>query len=41
VLDDESEPILETIPSQHVFACDPFHGLTEKIADQVIRHLNS
>jgi len=39
VLDDEVEPILENIPAQSVFACDPWHGLTEEIADRVLRHL--
>lgn len=40
VLDDEPEPILEAIPSQNVFACDPWHGLTQEVADRVIRHLS-
>ena len=38
VVDDEAEPILETIPSQAVFACDPRHGLNEDVANRVIRH---
>lgn len=38
VLDDEVEPILEHIPGRSVFPCDPWHGLTEKIADDIIRH---
>jgi len=37
-LDDEPEPILEVIPKQHVFTCDPWYGLTAEVADQVIRH---
>jgi len=37
-LDDEPEPILEVIPRQHVFTCDPCHGLTSDVADRVIRH---
>lgn len=40
-LDDEPEPILEVIPRQHVFTCDPFHGLTSKVADRVIRHFSA
>lgn len=39
VLDDEVEDILQHIPEQSVFACDPWHGLTEAVANQVIRHL--
>lgn len=38
ILDDEVEPILEVIPDRCVFACDPWHGLTEEVADGVIRH---
>jgi hypothetical protein len=41
VLDDEPELILEVISRQHVFICDPAHGLTEAVADRVIRHLGS
>ena len=41
VIDDEPEPILEKIPKQHVFICDPRHGLTEDVADRVIRHFNA
>ena len=41
VLDDEVEPILKTIPSKSVFACDPYHGLTETVADRVIKHLGA
>jgi hypothetical protein len=41
VVDDEPEPILDVIPRQHVFTCDPAHGLTEAVADRVIRHLGS
>jgi hypothetical protein len=37
-LDDEPEPILEVISRQHVFPCDPWHGLTSDVADRVIRH---
>jgi hypothetical protein len=40
VLDDEAEPILENIPARSVFACDPWHGLTEEVADRVIGHFN-
>jgi hypothetical protein len=39
VLDDELEPILEAIPHEHVFICDPFHGLTAEVANRVINHL--
>jgi hypothetical protein len=39
VLDDEVAPILEEIPAQSVFACEPWHGLTEEVANRVIRHL--
>jgi hypothetical protein len=38
VLDDEVAPILEEIPAHSVFACDPWHGLSEEVADRVIRH---
>ena len=38
VLDDEVAPILENISAASVFACDPWHGLTEEVADRVIRH---
>ena len=38
VLDDEAEPVLEVIPRQHMFTCDPWHGLTEEVADRVIKH---
>ncbi len=38
VLDDEPEPILEKIPNQNVFSCNPDQGLTKAIADRVIRH---
>jgi hypothetical protein len=38
VLDDEVAPILEDIPAHSVFACDPWDGLTEEVADGVIRH---
>ncbi len=38
VLDDEVDPILEHIPAHSIFACDPWHGLTEEIANRVIRH---
>jgi hypothetical protein len=41
VIDDETEPILKKIPRQHVFTCDPWHGLTEDVADRVIRHLGA
>ena len=37
-LDDEIEPILAVIPRHHVFACDPWHGLTGEVANRVIRH---
>jgi hypothetical protein len=37
-IDDEVKPILEKIPKQSVFACDPALGLTKEIADRVIRH---
>jgi hypothetical protein len=37
-LDDEVDPILEHLPPNTVFACDPWHGLTPEIADRVIRH---
>ena len=40
VLDDEVEPILAVVPRQHVFTCDPLHGLTGEVADRVIRHLS-
>jgi len=40
VLDDEPEPILEEIPRQHIFTCDPWHGLTGDVADRVIRHFS-
>jgi HAD domain in Swiss Army Knife RNA repair proteins len=36
VLDDEPEPIMEIIPRQNVFTCDPWHGLTKEVADGVI-----
>jgi hypothetical protein len=39
IIDDEPEPILEVIPRQHVFIFDPWHGLTEELADRLIRHL--
>jgi hypothetical protein len=38
VIDDEPEPILEVIPSHFVFTCNPWHGLTEDLADRVISH---
>jgi len=38
VLDDEPESILEKIPDQNVFSCNPDQGLTKAIADRVIRH---
>jgi HAD domain in Swiss Army Knife RNA repair proteins len=41
VLDDEPEPILEIIPQQHVFPCDPRHGLNGDVADRVIRHFSA
>jgi len=41
VVDDEVEPILRAIERKNVFACDPAHGLTEKVADQVIHHLQA
>lgn len=41
VLDDEVEPILENIPAQSVFACDPWEGLTEEVADRIIRHFTA
>ena len=40
VLDDEIEPIVECLPKDAVFACDPWHGLTEEIADRLIRHFS-
>ena len=40
VLDDEPESILEKIPDQHVFSCNPEQGLTKVVADRVIRHFN-
>ena len=40
-LDDEVEPILESIPANSVFACDPWHGLTAEVAERVIRHFRS
>jgi hypothetical protein len=40
VLDDEPEPILEVIPRQHIFTCDPWHGLTSDVADRVIQHFS-
>ena len=41
VIDDEPEPILTKIPKQHLFTCDPWHGLTEAVADRVIRHFSA
>ena len=41
ILDDEVEPILENIPAQSVFACDPWEGLTEEVANCVIRHFTA
>lgn len=41
VIDDEVAPILENIPEQLVFACDPRFGLTETIADRVIQHFHA
>jgi hypothetical protein len=41
VVDDEVEPFLSAIERKNVFACDPTLGLTEKVADQVIRHLQA
>jgi hypothetical protein len=38
VLDDEVAPILEAIPASNVFACDPWHGLTEEVTDRVLGH---
>lgn len=40
VLDDEVEPILENIPAESVFACNPWDGLTEEVADRVIAHFS-
>jgi hypothetical protein len=40
VVDDEVEPILEKIPKKAVFACDPWQGLTEDVANRVIRHFS-
>ncbi len=40
ILDDEPEPILELIPKKHVFTCDPWHGLTDDVANRVICHLS-
>ena len=41
ILDDEVDPIVSAIDRKHVFGCDPYHGLTEDIADRVIRHLQN
>jgi hypothetical protein len=41
ILDDEPEPILGVIPSHNVFTCNPWHGLTEDVADRVIRHFSA
>ncbi len=41
VLDDEVESILEHIPKNTVFTCNPEHGLTEDIADRVIDHFSA
>ena len=38
ILDDEVEPILETLPASSVFACHPTDGLTPSIAERVIHH---
>ena len=40
-IDDEVAPLLEEIPRAAVFACDPYHGLTEAVAEGVIRYLNA
>jgi hypothetical protein len=41
VLDDEPDLIRGHIPAGSVFACDPWHGLTEEVADRVLRHFAS
>jgi hypothetical protein len=40
VQDDEVTPILEEIPAPNVFACAPWQGLTEEVANRVLRHFS-
>ncbi len=37
-VDDEIEPLLECLPVRNVFGCRPFDGLTERIANELVRH---
>lgn len=37
-VDDEVEPLLECLPVETIFACEPFEGLTQRVANRLIRH---
>ena len=40
-LDDEIEPLMGWVPRPSLFRCDPCHGLTPAITDQLIRHFSA
>jgi hypothetical protein len=39
-VDDEVEPLLECLPVNTIFRCDPYHGLTRPVADRLIKYFS-
>jgi len=40
-LDDETEMLLDELPREIVFACDPAEGLNQEVTDRLIQHFQA